>query len=302
MQSSDTAETLTLKGISEAIESQLKVLLPSESDLSPELVAGMRYATLEGGKRIRGSLVCATALCLGTPIDRALWPACAIECMHAYSLVHDDLPAMDNASLRHGKPSCHVKFGEAMAILVGDGLQALAFEIICRAPHLESARKLAMLDRLSVAVGPKGMVGGQAMDIVAETSTELSIEELSQLQRAKTGMLITASVELGFIAAGEQMDSPRAVRLTRFGNLVGRAFQIADDLLDLQPSDVTGKPSKLDSELNKQTFLSVLGAEGARREAQELLNQALLALDDCGIDASIRLLQEIATRSVNRSN
>ena len=287
-----------LENISDAIESKLLQLLPRESELSQELVDGMRYATLGGGKRIRGSLVCATTLCLEAPMHNGLYIACAVECMHAYSLVHDDLPAMDDASLRRGKPSCHKQFGEAMAILIGDGLQALAIELICSAPNLQTDQKLTMLQIVSVAVGSTGMVGGQAMDVKAETLPRLSLDELNRLQQAKTGMLISAAVKLGCLAAGEPLDSYRTAALTRFGDLLGRAFQIADDLLDIQPSSVTGKPPDLDADHDKQTFLSALGEESARAEVQKLLKSALAALDECDGDSA--LLRELADCGVNR--
>ena len=292
--------TDSLDDIAEAIESHLQQCVPNESDLSQELVDGMRYATLGRGKRVRGTLVCATAMFLDAPLGRALVPAAAIECMHAYSLVHDDLPAMDDASLRRGKPSCHKVYGEAIAILVGDALQMTAMEFIANAPQLDANQKLGMVQTLSHAAGACGMVGGQAWDLNTESAAPLTLADLSRLQQAKTMMLISAAVKLGCLAAGTSVFDSSMDSLWRFGDSLGRAFQIADDLLDFEPSTVTGKPSQLDAAHGKQTFVSVLGRDAARHEADRLLGEAKAALDECSRNAA--LLKELADRCVNRRN
>ncbi|HTO56164.1 MAG TPA: farnesyl diphosphate synthase [Pseudomonadales bacterium] len=281
----------------ERIEAALAERLPQHSEHSAKLVDAMRYATLGGGKRIRPLLVCATATSLGADIASALAPACAIELIHAYSLVHDDLPAMDDDDLRRGRPTVHVAFGEATAILAGDALQALAFDVLANEPTLPHDARLEMLRVLARASGWRGMVGGQALDMDA-TGTALSLEGLERMHRGKTGALLTASVELGAIAAGADASTRAALR--DFGDAIGLAFQIVDDLLDVtQTTEHIGKRAGADAAIGKNTFPGLLGIEQTRGRADELYAVARDALHRVGI--SDGTLYSLAGRIVERT-
>ncbi|MEO6968706.1 MAG: (2E,6E)-farnesyl diphosphate synthase [Rhodanobacteraceae bacterium] len=253
--------------------------LPREDSEPRELVRAMRYAVLGGGKRLRPLLVYATGAALGT-YERALdAPACAVELIHAYSLVHDDLPAMDDDDLRRGRPTCHVAFGEATAILAGDALQALAFEILAtdRTPPIEMASRVEMLHALAAACGAQGMAGGQAFDLAA-VGKKLDREQLEHMHAHKTGALIRASVRLGALAAG-CTDAATLDALDRYGHAIGLAFQVRDDILDVEGhADVIGKTSGKDAAAAKPTFPSVLGMDASRARLRVLTEEALAAL------------------------
>jgi farnesyl diphosphate synthase len=246
----------------------------------------MRYATLEGGKRVRPLLAFAAGAVTGAAADRLDIVACAVEMIHAYSLVHDDLPCMDNDVLRRGKPTVHVEYDEAMAMLVGDALQALAFQLL--AEHRladDAAVQLAMVKALAVAGGSRGMAGGQAIDLEA-TGKPLSQPELEFMHVRKTGALISAAVRLGALCGGS---CPTA--LEQYGHRVGLAFQVVDDVLDAEADTATlGKTAGKDSKHGKPTYVSAMGAARARAFAEELRLGAHEALADFGREA-LRLRQ-----------
>ena len=271
-----------MAGLSEmrtAIDSALAEHLPGSSELAPRLIEAMRYAVLGGGKHIRPLLTCATATSLGAPLEHALTPACAVEFMHAYSLIHDDLPAMDDDDLRRGRPSCHRAFDEATAILAGDALQALAFECVGGAGGLSAATRIEMVCALARSVGHAGMVGGQALDMAA-TGTTLKLDQLRAMHAAKTGALISVSVRLGVLIADENA----APGLDAFGQQLGLAFQVVDDLLDVTGSTQSlGKAAGADSARGKSTFPALLGLEGTRDTAKALHADALSSLAEAGI-------------------
>ncbi|MCY3859126.1 MAG: polyprenyl synthetase family protein [Gammaproteobacteria bacterium] len=284
-----------------AIESRLDAILPTESGHSQALVDGMRYAVLNGGKRLRGSLVCAATHTLSDSYENALDCACALECMHAYSLVHDDLPVMDDADTRRGQPSCHRVFGPAMATLIGDALQPFSFNVILDCEDIPREKRLEIAKVVSRAAGWHGMVGGQAWDIRLTKYSELRLEELRRLHAAKTGEFFVAAVDIGRIIGEENQDDQLAVGMRRFGTYLGEAFQVVDDVIDCsQPSDVTGKPIGQDERLGKQTFPVLLGIDQATAYAHELLGKALDELKQLGLTDSV--LADVAKRCVERIN
>jgi len=251
---------------------------------SERLQEAMRYSVLGGGKRIRPALSLAAASALGQSIDTALVPACAVELIHAYSLVHDDLPAMDNDELRRGRPTAHIAFDEATAILTGDALQALAFEWLAEAPGVEASARLAMIQELARASGHSGMVGGQAIDLES-VGKSLNLAQLETMHRHKTGALIEASVRIGALTApGVSEHSLNA--LTRYAKALGLAFQVQDDLLDIEGNTETiGKPQGSDIARAKPTYPALLGIKGAREHLSTLLGNALDSLQDFGPEA-----------------
>jgi len=255
----------------------------------------MRYSSLGGGKRLRAFFVLAGATLFKVGALPALRTASAIEFVHAYSLIHDDLPAMDDDDLRRGKPSCHKQFDEATAILAGDALQALAFEVLAHeATHGDPAVRVALVSELAKAAGAHGMVGGQMLDLLAETQTDLSIGAITRLQRLKTGALISYSCAAGAIL-GKAADSLR-VALAAYAHDLGLAFQIVDDLLDVEGSaEELGKATNKDTAAGKATFVSILGRERARAQASLLAQQASAHLEPFG--AAAGLLRQ-ATRFV----
>lgn len=262
------------------------------------VVSAMRYAVLGGGKRIRPLLAYAGALGVGGHMEAADIPAAAVELIHAYSLIHDDLPAMDDDKLRRGRPTCHIVFGEAQAILAGDALQALAFELLAAAPQLAvgHATRLRMVQVLAQASGAAGMVGGQAIDIAA-TGFALSEAELTRMHSLKTGALIRASVILGALSTN-LATAAHIQALERFATLAGLAFQIQDDILDVTSSTaVSGKQQGKDAAQNKPTYVSLLGLDGARQRLAEVAKAAELALES-GVNAAplLQLLEQIVHR------
>ncbi len=243
---------------------------------------GMRHA-LSGGKRLRGFLVIQSAALHGVPRNHAISAAAAIEALHAYSLVHDDLPAMDNDDLRRGQPTVHVKWDEATAILVGDALHALAFELVAKGP-LPDTKKLALSHSLAQEAGGRALIRGQNMDIEAETAqTPLSLADIESLQSGKTGALIEWSCAAGAIMAGE---NPAPMR--DYASCLGRAFQIADDILDVTGDErKAGKRLQKDETAGKATFVSHLGLDGAKNKARELVAEALHALTPYNAEADV---------------
>ena len=266
------------------VEAALDTRLQHRS-IEPRLQDAMRYALFNGGKRVRPGLVYLCNQLLGGDLDAADLPASAIEAVHSYSLVHDDLPAMDDDDLRRGKPTCHIAFDEASAILAGDALQCCAFEWLASPqPMLTAAVQLRMVAILARAAGDRGMVAGQAFDL-AHVGQSLSLEQLQQMHRHKTGALLTAAVELGALSAGiTSGDHYDALR--RFGDAIGLAFQVQDDILDIEGDTATlGKPQGSDQAQNKPTFAALLGLPGAREKLQQLHAEAINALAPFGSEA-----------------
>jgi farnesyl diphosphate synthase len=261
------------------IEKTLNALLPAPELAPARLHAAMRYAVLGGGKRVRPLLAYgAGELSEADPqrVDRA---AAAVEMIHAYSLVHDDLPCMDDDVLRRGKPTVHLEFDEATALLVGDSLHSLAFQVISEQSMADNAQhQVEMIEFLARACGSRGMAGGQAIDLEA-TGKTLAVTELEFMHVHKTGALIRAAVALG-ARCGDALSQAQFNELDRFGKFIGLAFQVVDDVLDTQSSTATlGKTAGKDAKNNKPTYVSALGLEGARKFAAELRDDALLALD-----------------------
>lgn len=268
----------SLGATAEDVNLTLERMLEMHDDPEAPLIEAMRYSVLDGGKRIRPFLTVAAADLFNVDKKRSLRVAAAIEMVHCYSLVHDDLPAMDDDELRRGQPTCHVKFGEATAILAGDALLTKAFEVLAddkthTDPHVRSDLVLA----LARAAGPEGMVGGQMLDLIAEEG-DLNMPEITRLQRMKTGMLIAVSCEAGAIL-GKATDGARHA-LHAYAHDLGLAFQIADDLLDVEGDEKTvGKKTGKDEEAGKATFVSLLGVKRAREQARLLVDQACEHLD-----------------------
>jgi farnesyl diphosphate synthase len=274
-------------------------VLPHENQPPVELHRAMRYAVLGGGKRLRPVLVYATGKALGAQQERLDAAAAAVEIIHAYSLVHDDLPAMDDDDLRRGRPTCHVAFGEAMAILAGDALQALAFEILAGDEDLRTTPALLveMLLILAAACGAHGMAGGQAFDLAA-VGKALSADQLERMHVYKTGALIRASVRLGALAAGCS-DAPLLAMLDRYGHGIGLAFQIRDDILDIEGDSATlGKTAGKDLAAAKPTYPAILGMAEARAQLQQLTDSAIAAIAPLGAaaDELVTLARYIAER------
>lgn len=278
----------------EQVDSQLKTLL---ADKHSRLYDAMRYSLLNGGKRIRPGLCYAAADLMGSRTTATDLAACSVEMIHAYSLIHDDLPAMDDDDLRRGKPTCHIAFDEASAILAGDALQALAFRTLASIPDISPTQSLHLIRLLADAAGADGMVGGQSSDLTAVNGS-LSLRDLEQMHRRKTGALISASVMLGALSAGD-INEPELAALNRYGHAIGLAFQVQDDILDEESNTETlGKRQGADRYHNKPTYTSLLGLKGARGRLEELHHEALGALSELGERASLlRLLADyIVTR------
>ena len=304
----DSAFAARLAESQAGIERELENLLelkpkPGEPARPKRLMEAMRYATLGGGKRLRPFLTVETAQALGRTDNGPKRAGAAIECIHAYSLIHDDLPSMDDDDLRRGRPTTHRAFDEATAILAGDGLQALAFEILADPATDTSADvRVALCLGLARAAGLAGMVGGQMLDIDAEKSTApLSVEEIRLLQAMKTGALLKFSVEAGAILAGA--DAKARAALGVYGRAIGAAFQIADDILDVESDAATlGKRAGKDAEQNKGTLVGSLGLEGARRELDRLVDEAISSVDAAGVGAEGDMLRATARFVAMRKN
>ena len=263
-------------------EDVLRTLLPA-TELAPcRLHSAMRYSVLDGGKRVRPLLAFASGELVDADWSRVSIAAAAVEIIHAYSLVHDDMPCMDNDVLRRGKPTCHIQFDEATALLVGDALQSLAFQLL--AEHQlndDPAQQLRMLKLLATASGSRGMAGGQAIDLDS-VGNQLSLPELEFMHIHKTGALIRAAVLLGAYC-GKEMDCAQIKRLDHFGKCVGLAFQVVDDILDNEADTATlGKTAGKDAEQDKPTYVTLLGVQAAKKMASELHGAALDALGEMG--------------------
>ena len=282
------------------INQELKLLLPQKSSIADLLVRAMHYSVMGGGKRIRPILALATCESAGANATKAIDSACAIELIHAYSLIHDDLPAMDDDELRHGQPSTHVQFGQAQAILAGDALQSLAFQIISNSKGLTADTKIDIVRILSTAIGWNGMAGGQSMDIESD-SIDLSVSAIKALHKAKTGALIQASVEIGAIASNKvELGSKEFTALSEFGSLIGLAFQIVDDLLDVSATtDELGKPSHSDQKNEKETFVDVLGLEQSKALANKITLEGIALLKQTSLNTDV--LESIALECINRT-
>ena len=271
------------------IEAALSRFLPPQEAIPGRLHQAMRYSCLNGGKRIRPLLAFAAGELTGASAEKLEVVSCAVEMIHAYSLVHDDLPCMDNDVLRRGRPTCHVEFGEATALLVGDSLQALAFELLAREKLGEPGIQIEMLRLLTHASGSLGMAGGQAIDLDA-VGRELELPELELMHALKTGALIRAAVTLGALC-GTPLSGEERNALDRFAKRAGLLFQVVDDILDCTASTATlGKTAGKDSASDKPTYVGLMGLEQARSFADELQTQALDALGAFG-DRAHRLVE-----------
>lgn len=265
----------------EAVEETLDRLLALEGNPEDRVVEAMRYSTLDGGKRVRPFLVVSSCDLFEVARDISLRAAAAVEMVHCYSLIHDDLPAMDDDDLRRGQPTCHRKFDEATAILAGDALLTKAFEVLADPEtHTDPNVRCALVQSLARAAGDKGMVGGQMLDLLAERAT-FGIPEVTRLQRMKTGMLISVSCEMGAILGRGSEEARHA--LVMYAHDLGLAFQIADDLLDVEgAAEEVGKATGKDAAAGKATFVSLLGVDRAREQARYLSEQAAQHLEIFG--------------------
>lgn len=288
-----------LKAIAEDIDHSFDLLLPLPGDPRNRLVEAMRYATMGGGKRIRPLLVTATAAMFGVSREAAVRVGTAIEAIHVYSLIHDDLPCMDNDGMRHGKPTVHVAFDDASAVLAGDALHDFAFELLSDpATSGDPFVRIELIRTLATASGMNGMCGGQMMDIVAENES-FDLPTVTRLQQLKTGALLAASVEMAAILGHVTIEG--RAHLRGYARDIGLAFQIADDLLDLEGDEAAaGKALRKDDAQGKQTFLSLLGPERAREQARRLVEQAVDLLQSYGPEAD--LLRELARFIVERNH
>jgi geranylgeranyl diphosphate synthase type II len=285
---------------SNQVDAQLEQLLPQAIGPAEALFAAMRYSVFNGGKRLRPALCFAAANAIGggNTTENTAKVAAAVEAIHAYSLIHDDLPAMDDDDLRRGKPTCHIQFGEATAILAGDALQSLAFQQLTELSDLPAETRLELVSMLSRYAGCAGMVTGQAIDLAA-TGQALQLEQLKTMHGYKTGALIEASVLMGAIATGaanqQQLDA-----LKQFASAIGLAFQIQDDILDEESStEQLGKQQGSDAANNKSTYTSILGLEQAREQAAELYQQSMSSLELFAERAEP--LRQLASFIVNRA-
>jgi geranylgeranyl pyrophosphate synthase len=281
------------------VESVLDRALPPAPQPPARLHEAMRYSVLGGGKRLRPLLAYAACQAFGGDIASADASAAALEIIHAYSLIHDDLPAMDNDDLRRGKPTCHIAFGEATAILAGDALQALAFEVLANdtQTRADAATRLTMLRTLATACGAHGMAGGQAFDLDG-VGKKLSAAELERMHAYKTGALIRAAVVLGALASANA-DAARLALMEQVGAHIGLAFQIRDDILDIEgDTEVIGKRQGADIALDKPTYPSILGMDASRALAESLRQQSIDLLS--GFDADAEPLRDLVHYSVDR--
>lgn len=285
-----------MRGVQAGVEDALAACLPDAEEVPARLHEAMRYAALDGGKRVRPLLVYAAGELRPAGADLLERAAVAVELIHAYSLVHDDMPCMDDDALRRGKPTVHVRYDEATALLVGDALQSQAFLALAQAEG-DPARKLEMLALLARAAGSAGMCGGQAIDL-ASVGLPLSLVELERMHRMKTGALLRAAVLLGALAGGA-LSASEAAALDAYADAVGLAFQVVDDVLDATADSTTlGKTAGKDAADNKPTYVSILGLEPSRELAQKLNNDAHRALEPFGDKA--RRLRELADLIVRR--
>jgi len=283
------------------VERALEARLPSETILPQKLHQAMRYCVLDGGKRMRPLLTYCTGKTLGIASEVLDGPACAVELIHVYSLIHDDLPAMDDDDLRRGKPTCHVAFDEATAILTGDALQALAFEVLAHDPTITARpdNRIRMITTLARASGSLGMVGGQAIDL-GSVGTKLNLPELENMHIHKTGALIRASVNLATLAKAD-VDASVAAKLDQYAKCIGLSFQVKDDILDEESDTATlGKTQGKDKDHDKPTYPALLGLAGAKQKARELHEKALDCLSIFGGEAD--LLRDLSLYIIERDH
>ena len=282
----------------EAVEHVMDRLLPIPEGPEARVIEAMRYSSLGGGKRFRAFLVLESAKLFAVNSQCALRVAAAVEFLHAYSLIHDDLPAMDDSDLRRGRPSCHKQFDEATAVLAGDGLLTYAFEVLAHEnTHADPKVRADLVLALAKASGTQGMVGGQMIDLLAETTPDMDAAQITRLQRMKTAALICFSCEAGAILGNAGPAARHALQF--YGQEMGLAFQIGDDLLDVEGNSAeTGKPTGLDQAAGKATLVAVQGAESARAHADMLVEQAGSHLDF--FDGKATLLKEVARFVINR--
>ncbi len=288
-----------LEALRARINQALDDRLPTDSHIAQPLIDAMRHSVLGGGKRLRPMLVCAACDTVGGDIEHAMPAACAIEFIHAYSLIHDDLPAMDDDDIRHGLPSAHIAFGEANAILAGDSLHSIAFQTIAASNHEDAETKLKKIALLAEAAGWAGMAGGQCLDIAAEGKS-LSLSELQVLHSAKTGALIRVAVQIGALSpTSTPVSEEQYLLLTEFGDRLGLAFQVMDDVLDVtQTTQVLGKPAGSDEAMDKNTFPRLMGIDQAKEMANSLIEEARLLLARTRLQGN--LLEQLAMLVVQR--
>ena len=285
------------------VEAELERLLPPAAQAPAHLHGAMRYAVLLGGKRVRPLLAFAAGELLEAPRARLARAGCAVELIHAYSLVHDDMPCMDNDVLRRGKPTVHVQFGEAQALLAGDALQTLAFEMLTpQDASVSAAEQAACVGLLARASGYQGMAGGQAIDL-ASVGRRLTEDQLRQMHRLKTGALLLCSVQMG-AACVPGVPAPVQSALQRFGEALGLAFQVVDDVLDVTADSATlGKTAGKDEAADKPTYVALMGLDAAKAYADALATQAMQALADTGLpEARLAALRALTAMVVNRNN
>ena len=289
-----------LKDIQARINQFLEEQLNQVDTQPAPLADAMKYALLLGGKRIRPFLVSATGRMLGASMNQLDYVAAAIEAVHAYSLIHDDLPAMDNDSLRRGEPTCHIAFDEATAILAGDALQAFAFETLTNATALSAEQKVRLVHALSHAAGAQGMCLGQSLDLISEHKS-VSLTELERIHNSKTAALLSAALIMGFICSPRYSDKQLEQQLARYGAAIGLAFQVQDDILDIEgESSVLGKTVGADLASDKSTYPKLLGLDGAKQKAQDLYQIALSELDRIPFNSvALRALAEFIIHRKN---
>ncbi len=289
-----------LQEIQTRINQFLQTQLTQIDTFPSPLIEAMKYGVLLGGKRIRPFLVYATGRMLGVSLNQLDYAAAAIESLHAYSLIHDDLPAMDNDVLRRGQPTCHIAFDEATAILAGDALQSFAFEMLANAAYLSSEQKLRLVKALSHGAGAQGMCLGQSLDLISENK-QISLPTLEQIHRNKTGALLSTAVVMGFHCSRYFADDQLEERLARYAAAIGLAFQVQDDILDIEgESAITGKTVGSDVAADKCTYPKLLGLDGAKQKAQELYQSALAELERVPFNTAP--LKALAEFVVNRKN
>ncbi len=284
--------------VNQALETLFKQISEQQPNIPSRLIEATQYATLNSGKRLRPALIYAIGEALRIPLSHLDAAACAIELMHSYSLVHDDLPAMDNDELRRGQPTCHIQYDEATAILVGDAQQTLAFQILSEDPYVNDTHKIQLIKQLSQASGLGGMIGGQMIDIQSEGLLP-KLSNLKTMHLMKTGALIKAALLMG--ACQSQEYDKLTDHITSFGNAIGLAFQVQDDILDIESDTQTlGKPQGSDLQANKSTYPKLLGLEPAKRYRDELMKDALKTLQK--LDFNTTFLESLTHYIVQRKH
>ncbi len=285
----------------ERVEKALDLRLPKKTTLPQRLHDAMRYSTLDGGKRMRPMLTYSVGKALGIPPEVLDGPACAVEMIHVYSLIHDDLPAMDDDALRRGKATSHIQYDEATAILAGDGLQTLAFQVLAtdESMQVNAETRIKMVTALAKASGSQGMVGGQAIDLDS-VGKKISLPELENMHIHKTGALIRVAVQLATLSQPD-LDSEIATKLDHYAKCIGLSFQVKDDILDEESDTATlGKTQGKDQDNDKPTYPALLGLDGAKEKAQNLHEQAIASLTDFGAEADI--LRDLSLYIIQRDH